>query len=443
MLLDFGIAMELARGADESDGAHHRHSPLRVARSRRREVPTPASDWYALGVMLYEALAGRPPFEGSSIDLLMGRPCQEVIAPSTWVRGIPPDLEALCVALLQREPSQRPEGAEILRRLGAGAPVRPAARLDRTPQAILPLLVGREDQLRSASQRARRRVLGAGRHRARQRQRRTWESPRWSSTSSTRWPRAARRWRSRGRAYERESVPYKARRQPRRLARASPGPSRGDRGALRPAQACRRARSPVPRSQARSELRPASRSSRSTIRSVFATRRSAPCASSWAPLAQRRPLVLYVDDVQWGDIDSAALLHEVMRPPEAPPILLVMTYRAEEASTSPFLTEMNERWPGAADLRDVAVGPLDQADVQLLALARMSGSPGEDAEQLARAVAREAKGSPFLVEELVRSNSARTAAADSTLALLTLAEVVGIDSHACPTQPVALRRSSR
>jgi serine/threonine protein kinase/tetratricopeptide (TPR) repeat protein len=422
VLLDFGIAMELARGADESDGAII-GTPLYVSPERAAgKVPTPASDWYALGVMLYEALAGRPPFEGSSMDLLMGKARQEVIAPSTWARGIPPDLEALCVALLQREPSQRPEGAEILRRLGAGAPVRPAARLDRTPQANLPLLVGREDQLEalrsaldvvSSGQAVTVRVNGsAGMGKSTLVQHFLDEVAAGGEALALS-----------GRAYERESVPYKAVDSlvdslARRLIRLEE--TEGPFAPPKHADALARLFPVLKRvpSFARIPEQPVDDPLRVRHEAFGALR------ELLGSLAQRRPLILYVDDVQWGDIDSAALLHEVMRPPEAPPILLVMTYRAEEASTSPFLTEMNERWPGAADLRDVAVGPLDQADVQLLALARMSGSPGEDAEHLARAVAREAKGSPFLVEELVRSNSARTAAADSTLALLTLAEVV-------------------
>jgi hypothetical protein len=136
-------------------------------------------------------------------------------------------------------------------------------------------------------------------------------------------------------------------------------------------------------------------------------------------LAKRQPLVLYIDDVQWGDVDSVALLHEVMRPPHAPPVLLLMTYREEEAGTSSFLREMKERWAGADDVR---VGPLDLEDAQRLALARI-GALHELATKMAYAVAREAKGSPFLVKELVRGNQLMTK--DATLSRLNLAEIVG------------------
>jgi hypothetical protein len=152
-------------------------------------------------------------------------------------------------------------------------------------------------------------------------------------------------------------------------------------------------------------------------------------------LARRRPLVLYIDDVQWGDVDSVALLHEVMRPPHAPPALLLLTYREEEAATSPFLLEMNEVWAETADVRDICVGPLGPDDAQRLAIARI-GASDEAALRTALAVAREAKGSPFLVEELVRSNRVQMATG-AKLSLLTLAEIVG---HRLDRLPEGARR---
>jgi tetratricopeptide (TPR) repeat protein len=85
---------------------------------------------------------------------------------------------------------------------------------------------------------------------------------------------------------------------------------------------------------------------------------------------------------------------------------------------------MSERWPMGADVRDVRVGPLAFEDAQRLALARI-GAADEAARRTARAVAREANGSPFLVEELVRSNRTKVSTTEATLSLLTLAEMVG------------------
>ena len=51
-----------------------------------------------------------------------------------------------------------------------------------------------------------------------------------------------------------------------------------------------------------------------------------------ARIADRRPLVVVIDDAQWADDDSLALLAEVLREPEAPRMLLVATVRGEAAA---------------------------------------------------------------------------------------------------------------
>jgi tetratricopeptide (TPR) repeat protein len=104
--------------------------------------------------------------------------------------------------------------------------------------------------------------------------------------------------------------------------------------------------------------------------------------------------VLVLDDLQWGDNDSAALLNELLRPP-APPLLLLACYRAEDAERSVFLRSLR---PADASRR-LEVGPLSSAATRALA-GQLLGE-GAD-ERLARAITRAAEGNPFFVTEVAR-----------------------------------------
>lgn len=121
-------------------------------------------------------------------------------------------------------------------------------------------------------------------------------------------------------------------------------------------------------------------------------------------LATRKRVVLWLDDVQWGDVDSAGLLAELLRPPEPPPLLLLLGYRTEEAATSPFLEAMRDPRIAqnlAAEVREIAVEPLGLEDAQALACTLLRGEDAAKMEQ-AQTIAVESHGSPFYVDELVR-----------------------------------------
>lgn len=75
----------------------------------------PALDWYALGVIAFEAITGQPPFEGSGPDTLARKQAIEAPSPAEVVRRVPKDLAEVCVGLLAVRPSARFIARDVFR----------------------------------------------------------------------------------------------------------------------------------------------------------------------------------------------------------------------------------------------------------------------------------------------------------------------------------------
>ncbi len=117
-------------------------------------------------------------------------------------------------------------------------------------------------------------------------------------------------------------------------------------------------------------------------------------------MAAERDVVLFIDDLQWGDADSAVLLDELMRPPDPPSLLLIATYRTEEAATSPLLKKLLAG-PDGPEVRRLAVEELELLEARELVQALLGTNPSVSLVQ-AEVIAHESAGNPFFIDELVR-----------------------------------------
>jgi len=75
----------------------------------------PTTDVYALGVILYELLVGRPPFQGSTpLETIQQALHAEPVLPRQLRRGISRDLETICLTALRKDPRRRYPTAQAL-----------------------------------------------------------------------------------------------------------------------------------------------------------------------------------------------------------------------------------------------------------------------------------------------------------------------------------------
>jgi serine/threonine protein kinase len=401
VILDFGLTADLESGKQQTSdsqlvGTVGHMSPEQAA----RQPTTPASDWYGVGVILFESLTGRLPFVGAPDDILTAKRTRAAPTVASIVPGVPDDLSRLCDQLLSTDPAKRPTGREILAILSGQEYETSEALFANRP----PSLIGRSRHRQAL--RAHFAALNLGRTES------VFVFGRTGTGKST----LVRSFLDEliekdeavvltGRCCERESVPYKALdslidslarylkslpsqnvepllpRDVAYLARLFPALQSVD-----AVDAARRIIIEIPDQQ---EYR---RIACAALRELLGR------------IGKTASLVLAVDDLQWGDVDSAILLSDLVCSPQSVPLLFIGCFRSEDAEASVFLREIrrsNAQHPENLGFHELSVEPITQAESRELALCLLAR---DDAVARAQAhmVARESRGNPLFIDELVK-----------------------------------------
>jgi len=407
VLLDFGLVKDVDRGQDDTVSGQILGTPAYMSPEQiQADGPlTPATDWYSLGTVLYEALTGQAPFNGPPLMILMDKQAETPLPPRERVADVPEDLEALCMELLEVEPEARPDGAEVLRRLGVQ--VQPAVEVRRRDSVSrATAFTGREEELKQLHECYR--DVMRGRSVAV-----LLRGPSGIGKSALVREFAGQLRREahdpvvfEGRCYERENIPYRAfdglvddiSRYWRRLPR-------DEAMALLPRDAHYLPRL-FPVLERVPVVAEAPRISRVDDAVELRNRAFEAFREFLQRLGDRGDLVLALDDMQWVDADTVSLLVEALRTPDPPRVMLLLTVRAETDLTvtgmfaaahgpNPLMRLIDEL---REQLVAIDLEPLSLQDSVTLAQKLL----GPQSERLAEHVARESAGSPFFLGELVR-----------------------------------------
>ena len=444
---------------------------------------TPAGDWFAVGALMYEAFMGRLPGQNledsGSLELSAYRP------------GLPDDLANLCMALLQPMAKDRPSGEEVLARLRApllrapslpAAPaisvqargtrtgaVRASAEAGRaatwtkwrlaprtvslqstpTPQRPPAELVGRQRELAVLDQALRQTHSG----RAAAVLIRGEGGIGKSSLASYFLERVGKHTDAvilRCRCYVHESLPFAVIDglidDLCQFLRSLP---EGESDALLPGGI-----------DALAHIFPVLH----RVDAVSRVRRRLPVASDpaehkrqaqlafrecLARISERWPLLIHIDDAQWGDADSVGFLERLLKGPDMPPLLMLVTYRGQDPHQGPFVRLLREQAQEPAEPPEVdnvgdtgdmpshasdavawhelTLGPLLEDDAIALSWAvgdsdhHIGHHIGRDR---ARDVVRETRGNPFFLTELLRFLTEQQPPSSSSHSLPSLQQVI-------------------
>lgn len=403
VLLDFGIALQLTDEAQRTFEAGVMGTPAYMSPEQAAgRAVTAATDWYAFGVLLYQALTGGVPFEGNYLEVLKLKQHVDATPPADLVEGVPDDLNQLCMSLLARDAEARPSGQDVVPIL-CSTEAAATASIPAKSAVVDSGLVGRGLEMQalrdalSATDRGRPVLAlvqggtGLGKTALVQK----FADELRNTTGVTVLA---------GRCYERERLSLKAfdgvMDALSRHLRAVPVVAAAD---AMPHQA-----------MALAKLFPVLE--RASIFSQL--RRRDPCPQDFSALrreglhalrelltrlARQQPLAIIVDDLQWGDEDSARLITSLLSGEGSPNALFLFTYRQGDVKGSACLRRLfdHTREHHKLDVRQVTLAPIADSEMKDLCVRSYSQRLNLSDDDVAALIA-EANGNPYFLQEAVR-----------------------------------------
>jgi eukaryotic-like serine/threonine-protein kinase len=146
-LVDFGIASTAGDGALTAVGRVLGTAAYLAPERATGRPATPATDLYALGVVLYQMLAGDLPFRADDAISMMY--AHTVAEPFPLPTGVPPALAAICHRLLAKDPAARPRSGATVARMLRDASLDAAAEPASVPTPAAPPSLRRRPRLRA------------------------------------------------------------------------------------------------------------------------------------------------------------------------------------------------------------------------------------------------------------------------------------------------------
>jgi serine/threonine protein kinase len=397
VILDFGLVKEFAAPAVDQSlalaGSPAYMAPEQAAGGSISE----AADWYAAGVMLFKALTGQLPFTGTWNQILERKKKHDPPRSRDLAPDIPKDLDDACHYLLQRRPEIRAKGAEILLAQGSQSTT--------TPEQMQEKFVGRlrernllRNRFAALSSGKCQVVLLGGRSGIGK-----------TSLVSHFLGGLVRENRNAvilsGRCRESEAVPYKAidpiiDQLVRHLGSLPEGAAMA--ALPRRPELLKRLFPVFGELEVLSGL--PDRQFPDLDEQEIRRRAFEALCELLGRLADRNPIVISIDDLQWGDLDSIEFLADLILSTNAPALMLLLSFRSEEAGSSPpmlALRILRTRSRDADSWLDIDLDGLSEDEGRdLLDMLQPEAGPIDEGQT--REILRESGGSPLLLRELLR-----------------------------------------